>query len=82
MLCLYDYWESGNAYKVRLLLCQLGEPFERIHLDILRGETRQREFLAKNPNRRRAAFGTSPTSSKKTARPFPERWNAFTTPSA
>jgi glutathione S-transferase len=52
MLRLYDYWESGNCYKVRLLLSQLGEPFERVHLDILKGETRTPEFLAKNPNHR------------------------------
>ncbi len=52
MLRLYDYWESGNAYKVRLLLSLLGEPFERVHLDILKGETRQPEYLAKNPNHR------------------------------
>lgn len=52
MLRLYDYWESGNCYKVRLLLSQLGEPFERVHLDILKGETRTAEFLAKNPNHR------------------------------
>ena len=52
MLRLYDYWESGNAYKVRLLLTLLGERFERVHLDILKGETRQPEYLAKNPNHR------------------------------
>jgi len=52
MLRLYDYGESGNCYKVRLLLSQLGEPFERVDLDILQGETRTPEFLAKNPNRR------------------------------
>ena len=52
MLRLYDYWESGNAYKVRLLLNQLGQPFERVHLDILKGETRNPEYLAKNPNHR------------------------------
>jgi glutathione S-transferase len=52
MLRLYDYWESGNAYKVRLLLAQLGLPFERVELDILRGETRTPEFLAVNPNHR------------------------------
>jgi glutathione S-transferase len=52
MLRLYDYSESGNAYKVRLLLAQLGIPFERVELDILRGETRQPAFLAKNPNQR------------------------------
>ena len=52
MIRLYDYFESGNAYKVRLLLSQLGQPFERVHLDILEGETRRPEYLAKNPNHR------------------------------
>ena len=52
MLRLYDYWESGNCYKVRLLLTQLGEPFERVPVDILKQETRSAEFLAKNPNHR------------------------------
>src|SRR3990172_5699460 len=52
MLRLYDYFESGNAYKVRLLLAQLGIPFERVELDILKGETRTKAFLAKNPNHR------------------------------
>ena len=50
MLRLYDYLPSGNGYKVRLLLTQLGIPFERIELDIVRGATRTSEFLAKNPN--------------------------------
>ncbi len=49
---LYDYWESGNAYKVRLLLHQLERRYERVHLDILKGETRTPAFLAKNPNGR------------------------------
>jgi glutathione S-transferase len=52
MLKLYDYLESGNGYKVRLLLHQLGTPFERVELDILKGETRTPAFLAKNPNGR------------------------------
>jgi glutathione S-transferase len=49
---LYDYLASGNGYKVRLLLNRLGIPFERIELDILKGETRTPEFLRKNPNGR------------------------------
>ena len=49
---LYDHLESGNGYKVRLVLTQLGIPFERVELDIERGETRTPEFLAKNPNGR------------------------------
>ncbi len=51
-LRLYDYFESGNAYKVRLLLTLLERPFERVHLDILKGETRSERFVAKNPNHR------------------------------
>jgi glutathione S-transferase len=51
-LRLYDFHESGNGYKVRLLLAWLARPVERIELDILKGETRTPEFLALNPNGR------------------------------
>jgi len=50
MYKLYDFLPSGNGYKVRLLLTQLQIPFELIKLNILNGETRTSEFLAKNPN--------------------------------
>ena len=45
---------SGNAYKVRLLLAQLGIECAVSELDILAtpSETRRPEFLAKNPNGR------------------------------
>jgi glutathione S-transferase len=52
MYRLYDYLPSGNGYKVRLLLTQLGIPFELIELDITKGVTRTPDFLAKNPNGR------------------------------
>jgi glutathione S-transferase len=52
MLRLYDYLESGNGYKVRLLLTQLGLPFERVELDVMQGATRTPEFLRRNPNGR------------------------------
>ncbi len=52
MMRLYDYLPSGNGYKVRLLLAQLGVRFELVQLDIVKGETRTPEFLAKNPNGR------------------------------
>jgi glutathione S-transferase len=42
---LHDYLPSGNGYKVRLLLTQLGVPFQRIEYDITRGETRTPEYL-------------------------------------
>ncbi|MEM7555945.1 MAG: glutathione S-transferase family protein [Cyanobacteria bacterium P01_A01_bin.84] len=50
LLRLYDFLPSGNGYKIRLLLTQLGIPFERIELNILKGETRTQDFLGKNPN--------------------------------
>ena len=52
MIRLYDYLPSGNGYKVRLLLTQLGVPFERVELDIIKGETRTPDFLRKFPNGR------------------------------
>jgi glutathione S-transferase len=53
MLRLHDSASSGNAYKVRLLLTQLGLPFERIEYDIDQGATRTPAFLAtKNANGR------------------------------
>jgi glutathione S-transferase len=52
VLRLYDHLFSGNGYKVRLLLHQLDIPYERVELDIERGETRTPEFLALNRNGR------------------------------
>jgi glutathione S-transferase len=53
MIRLHDNLSSGNGYKVRLLLAQLGIPFERIEYNIDTGETRTSQFLATvNPNGR------------------------------
>ncbi len=52
MLRLHDNLTSGNGYKARLLLAQLGLPYQRIEYDIDRRETRTPEFLRKNPNGR------------------------------
>ncbi|MBP5975961.1 glutathione S-transferase family protein [Brasilonema sp. CT11] len=49
-LRLYDFLPSGNGYKIRLLLTQIGMPFERIEVDITKGESRTAEFLGKNSN--------------------------------
>src|SRR5437667_8781426 len=49
---LYNVAYSGNSYKVRLLLAQLGLPCEIIEVDILKGESRTPEFLKINPNGR------------------------------
>jgi glutathione S-transferase len=49
---LYNVAYSGNSYKVRLLLAQLGIPCELIEVDILSGQSRTPEFLNINPNGR------------------------------
>ncbi len=49
---LYDYLPSGNGYKVRLVCKRLKIPYRLVSMDITRGATRTREFLAKNPNGR------------------------------
>lgn len=43
---------SGNCYKIRLLLNQLNIPFATLEIDILKGESRTKDFLYKNPNGR------------------------------
>ena len=50
MYTLYSMQRSGNSYKVRLALARLGIPYRQVEVDILRGESRTPEFLAKNPN--------------------------------
>ena len=50
MYTLYSMQRSGNSYKVRLALAQLGIPFRLVEVDILKGESRTPEFLAKNPH--------------------------------
>jgi glutathione S-transferase len=52
LLRLYDFHDSGNGYKVRLLLGQLGIPYEYVEVDILTGKSRTPEFLDKNMNGR------------------------------
>jgi glutathione S-transferase len=48
MLKLYDSRLSGNAWKVRILLRQLGIPFERVTFDLTTGATKTPEFRAKS----------------------------------
>jgi glutathione S-transferase len=49
---LYNVAYSGNSYKARLLLAQLGIACEIVEVDILRGQSRTTEFLRINPNGR------------------------------
>src|ERR1700730_1051136 len=50
MYTLYSMQRSGNCYKVRLAFAKLGIPYRLVEVDILKGETRTPEFLAKNPS--------------------------------
>jgi glutathione S-transferase len=50
-LRLYDYAASGNCYKIRLLLAQLGRGYERVAVDIFAGDTLTGEYAARNPAR-------------------------------
>lgn len=52
MLKLYDHPLSGNCYKVRLALNQLGVEYEKIYLDIFKGEQHSGDYRAVNPNRK------------------------------
>jgi glutathione S-transferase len=46
---LYDSAVSGNCYKVRLLLSQLGIPFERLELDVVDRSNRPEVLGGLNP---------------------------------
>ena len=46
-LVLHEYSPSGNCYKVRLTAAMAGKKLQRREYDILKGETRTPEFLAK-----------------------------------
>jgi len=47
---VYGMSDSGNCYKVKLTLEQLGLPYRWIEVDPVKGETASAAFLAKNPN--------------------------------
>jgi glutathione S-transferase len=50
MFTLYSMQRSGNCYKVRLALAQLNLAYRLVEIDILKGDTRTPDFLAKNPS--------------------------------
>ena len=50
MYTVYGMADSGNCYKVKLCLEQLKLPYRWVEIDTTKGETRTREFLARNPN--------------------------------
>lgn len=52
MYKLYEFSTSGNCYKIRLAMSFLDIAYERIAIDITKGESRTGEFLQINPNGR------------------------------
>jgi glutathione S-transferase len=52
MYTLYSMQRSGNCYKARLALAQLGVGYQLVEVDILKGDTRTPQFLAMNPDGR------------------------------
>lgn len=50
MFTVFGMADSGNCYKVKLALEQLGRPYRWVEVDSTQGGTRTREFLARNPN--------------------------------
>jgi glutathione S-transferase len=49
MITLYGHEISGNSYKVRLLLSLLNLKYEWGRVDLMKGEHKSPEYLAKNP---------------------------------
>lgn len=49
MIRLYDYWRSSAAYRVRMALNLLHLPYERHPVDLVKGEQRGADNVARNP---------------------------------
>lgn len=62
MYKLFQMQESGNCYKVRLLLSHLNIPCEMIETDITQGESRTAQFLERNPNGKTPTFQIDETT--------------------
>ncbi|MBX9454688.1 MAG: maleylacetoacetate isomerase [Rhizobium sp.] len=46
---LHDYWRSSACYRVRIALNQLGIAYRTVPVDLLKGEQREEEYRALNP---------------------------------
>jgi glutathione S-transferase len=49
MITLYGHEISGNSYKAHLLLSLLNLEYEWVRVDLMKGEHKSPEYLAKNP---------------------------------
>lgn len=59
MYTVYGDIQSGNCYKIKLLMNMLGIEHEWVHIDILNQETHTTEFLAMNSNGKIPVLKTS-----------------------
>ncbi len=48
-MILYDYWRSSAAYRVRIGLILLGFGYQSVPVDLVKGEHKSGEHLARNP---------------------------------
>ena len=46
---LYDYWRSSASYRVRIALNMLEIDYKTVPINLLEGEQRSRDYLARNP---------------------------------
>jgi maleylacetoacetate isomerase len=46
---LFDYWRSSASYRVRIALNMLDIPYSSVPVDLLSGQHKQPEHLARNP---------------------------------
>ena len=46
---LFDYWRSSASYRVRIALNMLAIPYGSVSVDLLSGEHKQADHLARNP---------------------------------
>ena len=76
MYTLYSMQRSGNSYKVRLALARLGIPYKLVEIDILQGESRTPEFIAKNPSGQVPLLEVAPGRILRDAPGFPAAYRA------
>ena len=46
---LFDYWRSSASYRLRIALNLAGIPYQAISVDLVKGEQKSPEHLARNP---------------------------------
>ncbi len=49
MIKLHDYWRSSASYRVRIALNLAGLPYESLPVDLVKGEQKANDHLARNP---------------------------------